>query len=230
MPREMEISGKIDPIRLTDTGGRAFFGVQRAVLCVARSAASICFNQRSKTNVPNGTTEAIAALSQKSRDHHGRRIVTSATERKNKMKSAPCTEPTMRTAIGMPAKYLSGIAIPSSTRYEMPSSTPMKQSRRIGVFSIVNQSSVKPHPVNESDYLSSDPVGSKAFDDGKRFTASRNQSAVSDAEFFSRDRYSPMLAILIGDFLRENRVSRFCSCENMLTSSSHVRGNGFFLM
>ena len=75
---------------------------------------------RSRRNGPPGTTAAAMPAAASAGEIGTFRmasssIITSATKRH------PCSEPTMRTASGMPAKYLSGMAIPKRTRVEIPS-------------------------------------------------------------------------------------------------------------
>lgn len=66
------------------------------------------------------------------RRFHTLRIARSATSAMYQMNSTPCTQPTMRTACGMPAPYFSGIATKNSAKSEIPSRSATTRKRAVG--------------------------------------------------------------------------------------------------
>ena len=83
-------------------------------------AACSSFHSLSITIVPNGSKEAMNALAS-----HFKFFPYSARARNariiNPTNKTPCNPPMMVTAIGMPTKYLRGIAISKRIRKEIPS-------------------------------------------------------------------------------------------------------------
>ena len=82
--------------------------------------SAILPRRRSITNGPNGITAAtIPCMANFS--GIGTRRIASKNINTRKTNKAPCTLPTMVTAIGMLPRYFKGMAIPKSTSVEMPS-------------------------------------------------------------------------------------------------------------
>jgi len=60
---------------------------------------------------------------------HFRLFQTATRATMKAIKNTPWSEPAIRTAIGIPAIYFKGIAIPSRARKEMPSIIPIMRRR-----------------------------------------------------------------------------------------------------
>jgi len=84
------------------------------------------------TNGPNGSNAAISTIPVSAADQPAARRACASAMR-NRMKRTPWIHPTIFTAIGMPARYFSGIATPRRMRNETPSTRPAARKRPIGV-------------------------------------------------------------------------------------------------
>ena len=107
-----------------------------AVQRFARITSSCFRSPLSMTNGPKGNNAAIRTVPVRRASHIAswRACVRAMQKAMNNM---PCSQPATVTACGIPAKYLSGIAIPNKTRKETPSTIPTARSRPIEVLNIV---------------------------------------------------------------------------------------------
>ncbi len=80
-----------------------------------RPASTSPLSLRSMTRVPNGSSEATIILAAQLAGRP-RLVSPRSASRPSQTKSAPWADPTIRTAIGMSPRYLSGIAMKSRTR------------------------------------------------------------------------------------------------------------------